>query len=68
MINLKPYVKAKGMFLKDLAKETGISVNMIYAFAHHNRNTKSIKFKDIDLICDALNITPNELFGYSGEH
>jgi len=62
---LKPYAKARDIFLKDLAKETGISINTIYAFTHEN--IESIKFVDVKKLCDALRITPNQLFNYSIE-
>lgn len=55
------------MKLKDLANETGISVQVIYAFSHGNKNIRSIKFKDMQAICDVLNITPNELFEYENK-
>lgn len=66
-LNLKKYVKVRGMKLKDLASETGISVQIIYAFSHKNKNIKSIKFEDMQAICKALDITPNELFGYESK-
>ena len=66
-LNLKERAKAKGMNLKDLASKTDISVQMIYAFSHKNKNIKSIKFKDMKAICDVLSVSPNELFGYESK-
>ena len=66
-VNVKPYAKDKGMFLKNLAEKTDISVNIIYAFSHRNKNIKSIKLQDIESICNVLDITPNELFGYESK-
>lgn len=55
------------MKLKDLANETGISVQTVYAFSHGNKNVRSIKFKDMQAICETLDITPNQLFGYESK-
>ena len=62
---LKYFASIRGMKLKDLAKETGISINTIYAFSHEN--IESIKFVDVKKLCDVLRITPNQLFNYSIE-
>jgi len=62
---LKQYARARGIFLKDLADETGISVNTIYGLSQED--IESIKFVDVKKICDVLRITPNQLFNYSIE-
>lgn len=53
------------MTLKQLAIESGVSVNTIYDMTHGN--PISIKFDDVKAFCDTLRITPNQLFNYSIE-
>ncbi|WP_195701976.1 helix-turn-helix domain-containing protein [Companilactobacillus futsaii] len=50
------------MTIQDLADASGIGY---WTLVHMSRLTyKSIKFQDVQKICDALNVTPNELFRY----
>lgn len=64
MINfdLRGLLIPRKMTIQDLADASGIGY---WTLVHMSRLTyKSIKFQDVQKICDALNITPNELFRY----
>ena len=67
MINfdLRGLLIPRKLRLKDLAEMTGINY---WTISHMSqRKYKSIKITDINKICKALNISPNELFGYESE-
>nr|WP_198403327.1 helix-turn-helix transcriptional regulator [Companilactobacillus farciminis] len=50
------------MTIQNLADASGVGY---WTLVHMSQLTyKSIKFQDVQKICDALDITPNELFGY----
>lgn len=64
MINfdLRSLLIPKKLRLRDLAEMTEINY---WTISHMSQRTyKSIKISDIEKICKALNISPNELFGY----
>ena len=65
MINfdLRSLLIPRKLTLNDLAEMSGINY---WTIAHMSQRTyKSIKIWDIQKICKALDISPNELFGYS---
>lgn len=60
--NIKGYRLYKGWSQQDLAKRVGRSVNVISNW-EVGRNAPDPD--SIELICKALEVTPNELFGWS---
>jgi Predicted transcriptional regulator len=64
MINfdLRSLLIPKKLTLNDLAEMSGVNY---WTICHMSQRTyKSIKISDIQKICKALDISPNELFGY----
>ena len=60
--NLRSLLIPRKMTIQNLADASGVGY---WALVHMSQLTyKSIKFQDVQKICDALDITPNELFGY----
>lgn len=61
-VNLKEILKQKNMTIKDLSKETGISVNTLYSIT--KRDGRMARFDIIKKICEALDVTESELLGF----
>ncbi|ATO45997.1 hypothetical protein C5L30_000366 [Companilactobacillus farciminis] len=60
--NLRSLLIPRKMTIQNLADASGVGY---WTLVHMSQLTyKSIKFQDVQKICDALDITPNELFGY----
>ena len=59
---IKEILAKKDLSVYWLQKETGISQPTIYKIA--NNQTKMITFDNLELLCKALDCTPNDIFGY----
>ncbi|WP_369833442.1 helix-turn-helix domain-containing protein [Companilactobacillus pabuli] len=60
--NLRSLLIPRKMTIRELADISGVGY---WSLVHMSQlRYKSIKFQDVQKICDALDITPNELFGY----
>lgn len=60
-INLKEILLSQGKTQVWLHKKTGISENTISLMV--NNASKGIQFDTLEKICEALNVTPNDLIG-----
>jgi DNA-binding Xre family transcriptional regulator len=61
-IKLKTILADKNLTFKDLSDAINLSPNLLSRFA--NNKSLEVKLESIKNICDFLNITPNDLFGY----
>ena len=59
--NIKNFRKFKGMTQEELANKIGKSKNVI---SNWERGDNSPDVDSIEKICKALNVTPNQLFGW----
>ena len=63
--DLRGLLIPRNLTLRDLSEMSGINY---WTIAHMSQRTyESIKINDIEKICKALDITPNELFGYESK-
>ena len=63
--DLRGLLIPRNLTLRDLSEMSGINY---WTIAHMSQRTyKSIKITDVEKICRALDITPNELFGYESK-
>lgn len=59
-IKLKEILEKKEKSIYWLAKQCGVTYKTMFLLV--NNKTNGIKFFIIERICDALNITPNDIF------
>lgn len=60
--DLRGLLIKRHLTLREFSEISGINY---WTIAHMSQRTyKSIKITDVEKICEALDITPNELFGY----
>lgn len=63
--DLRGLLIPRNLTLRDLSEMSGINY---WTIAHMSQRTyKSIKITDIEKICKALDVTPNQLFGYESK-
>jgi Predicted transcriptional regulator len=63
--NLRSLLMPRHLTPKEFSEMSGINY---WTIAHMSQRTyKSIKITDVEKICEALDITPNELFGYESK-
>lgn len=63
--DLRGLLIPRNLTLRDLSEMSGINY---WTITHMSQRTyKSIKITDVEKICKALDITPNELFGYESK-
>ncbi|WP_390409855.1 helix-turn-helix domain-containing protein [Lacticaseibacillus jixiensis] len=61
-VQLKEVARQQGHTLTDIAKATGISMNTLSVLGRGDSN--GIQFGTLEKICNFLQITPNDLFGF----
>lgn len=61
--NTRRIIDKKGLKHRAVAERAGFSDNQFSALLHHR---KIIKASDVIAIANALEVTPNELFGLGG--
>ena len=59
--NVKSVMKSKGLKHKYVAEKIGVSEKLFSAMLN---GRKAIKVSDVLLLCEVLEATPNQLFGY----
>ncbi len=59
--NIKKIISEKGFLQKAVAERMGLTSNQ---FSNMIKGRKLIKYTDIMPLCNALGVSPNELFGY----
>jgi len=63
--DLRDLLIPRNLTLREFSEISGVNY---WTATHMSQMTyKSIKITDVDKICRALDITPNELFGYESE-
>ena len=63
--DLRSLLDPRNLTLREFSEISGVNY---WTIAHMSqRKYKSIKITDVEKICKALDITPNELFGYESE-
>lgn len=60
-LNLKKHIKDNGLKQNYVAQKAGYPPQI---FNYMLNGKKIIKTTDVPFICNALNVTPNDLFGY----
>lgn len=60
--NIKATIKHKGLKQRYVAQRIGVSEKTFSAMLTGRQN---ILVDDVEKICDVLDVTPNDLFGYS---
>lgn len=60
IISLKNEIKKRGLKQKAIAAKMGWNERQFSDMMHNRRN---ITPRDIEKLCDALGVTPNDLFG-----
>lgn len=61
-VQLRKIMAEKNIHATDLSRQTGITRNALQSL--RSGKTTMIRLNTIDQVCNVLNITPNELFGY----
>ena len=59
-LNIKPLAEKRGFSLRQLHKKSGLSYQGLWAIA--NGKTRRIDLKTLEVICEALECEPVELF------
>ena len=59
-VMLYEILREKGLTQKELAAKSGFTE--VYISHLINQKSKSIEYQKIEILCDVLNITPNDLF------
>lgn len=59
--NIQSIIKNKGLKHSFVAEKLGMSAS---AFSYRLNSSSTIKSEDVLKLCKALDVTPNELFGY----
>lgn len=60
--NIRAIIKQKGLKQRYVAQRIGVSEKTFSAMLTGRQN---ILVDDVEKICDVLDVTPNDLFGYS---
>ena len=59
-MNLDKILQEKGRSIYWLSRQAGISYPTVYSMVHNR--TRAIRFESIEILCQVLECTPNDLF------
>jgi putative transcriptional regulator len=57
---LPQLINQKGISIRQLSRETGITYSTIWAMVHGQR--RSVQFEVLDAVCDALAVQPGDIY------
>jgi DNA-binding Xre family transcriptional regulator len=57
---LPDLVAAKGISIRQLARDTGVTYSTIWAMVHGRR--RSVQLEVLDAVCEALNVQPGDIY------